>query len=141
MKNLTFSNWPTKMDDKIAGVYKITIDNQWFYIGSSKRVYKRLVSWKYKLINDPGELPYNVRLVCDDGSNINFELIEMVQTNENPKIAEDRHIKENIFHPFCLNRSISAFNTILAKEKLGAYSHKFIRAPLWANSSPVATFK
>lgn len=92
-----------------CGVYKITFNNEWFYIGGSGELRKRFWAWRWK-IKSGGRLSENiVRIV----GAIHFFEIKIVQrTNkQNVRKLEDFFIKKHFNDPKCLNVCPSAYNS------------------------------
>lgn len=91
-----------------AGVYKITFDGTYFYIGGSIGLRSRFSQWKTRL-NQGTNKNHKIRELFKTTSEIVFEIIELTGT-DNPKVREDFYIKENWGNPLFLNSCPSAYD-------------------------------
>lgn len=104
----------------MRGVYKVTINDKWFYIGSSIDLKRRLSCWKHilkhgKYLSKNG----NLKFIHSDIATVKFEVLEYVTPDVNPKTVENRYIKKEFDNEFCLNISDNAFFSTKNKKPYG----------------------
>lgn len=102
------------------GVYKVIINEKWFYIGSSIDLKRRLSGWKHiiktgNFISKNG----NLKFIYSEITKVRFEILEVVPMGINPKLAEDFFIKKEFNNECCLNISSNAFCTLKNKKPYG----------------------
>lgn len=92
-----------------TGVYKITFNGMYFYIGGSTMLRSRLSRWKFDIIRNrvKNKKITDILPTCDK---VFFEVLEFVFDKEKVKIREDFYIKNNWSNPLILNRCPSAFD-------------------------------
>jgi hypothetical protein len=95
-----FKEWP-------SGVYRITFDGKYFYIGSSPNVRNRISQWVTRLQNGIYK-NRNIAKVAPSASVISFEVLERTPPND-VLGREDFYIKANWGNPYFLNLCPSAF--------------------------------
>jgi group I intron endonuclease len=100
--------------EKKAGVYKMVLDKNWFYIGSSVNLWGRILKWKYRL-RDNAPRNANIRKLLPEIKLVEFEIMEYVTDGSDPKIKEDLYIRNYDNYEFLLNRAKSAFTVKGAK--------------------------
>lgn len=88
---------------KICGVYKITFDDKWFYIGSTKDMYSRISRWKSQIKNKSRGLTLSMRKILHVNSVICFELIEQYEDDSCIRIRETFFIQSFLNNPMLLN--------------------------------------
>jgi group I intron endonuclease len=94
---------------KASCVYKLTFDNQKFYIGSTTLLSRRIAQWKRMLLGVGAKrAPINIRLNVYSFKNIKVEILEHA-TKDKLIEREDFYIKQNLGNPLFLNTSKSAF--------------------------------
>lgn len=93
------------------GVYKITINEQWFYYGSSANLQTRFFAWKHRIMKQEPQ-NQNIRFLLPIINTVKFEVIEYCQNDTDPKLIEDVYIKTNFGNIDCLNQSPSAFTVV-----------------------------
>lgn len=87
-----------------AGVYKITFNDKWFYIGSSKKLRSRFRTWKAMLTSPKYLKNINIRNILHEVQEVRIEIIR-VYANENLiQAAETRLIKKFWSNELLLNR-------------------------------------
>lgn len=104
-------------------VYRMTINNSSYYIGSTSNLVRRICQYKYalkkKLVNT------KVEHLLADVSLVEFTIVEIVKDRQLLKHREDVYIKKNWGNPELLNRSPSAFGNKglkLSQEQIAAIS-------------------
>lgn len=108
MNKISFFDEHFLMKKGEHGVYKLIINEQWFYIGSSVNLKSRLSSWKHQiLIGKPKNA--NIKFLLPVMETVRFEIIERVPNGVNPKIQEDYHIKRHLDNFDCLNMCPNSF--------------------------------
>ena len=123
--------------ENVPAVYKITIDDQWFYIGSSKSLKKRIWRWKCSFAKPRHLKNSNIKRVFTDSSKIEFSVIERVDTTDSLRSIETRHIQANWDDPGLLNLCPSGENYFGRRKPMG-WVEKFKNAP--TPPKPVAQF-
>lgn len=92
----------------VAGVYKFTIDDSYFYIGSSVHLRRRLDQWKGHILSRYGErYSPSVKRLIPNSKRIVFEIIEFADKD----IIRDRenyYLKKYIDDPLFINQSPTA---------------------------------
>lgn len=78
----------------VSGVYKYTIDDEYFYIGSSKNIIRRIYTHIDRLKSKMGNI-WVRELLNKDIKSIRFEIVEIVEDNAQLKEREFYYIKEN----------------------------------------------
>ncbi len=127
--NLKFEMPPFKRGVVKSGVYKITIDDKWFYIGSTKNLRTRLGYWK-TCIRIPSYRPMNMKKVLRDNSVIRFEILKELAEGDNLRAHEELFLKTVVDHANCLNRCPSAFSPKGIKPCIGQEDNRmFFRKP------------
>lgn len=123
-----------KMDEKFVpdlnkgGVYRITFNNNKFYIGSTSNFKKRIMTYKsgfngVAAIHNKGIL--KCVLEC---SSIRFEILELINDKEERQRTEGLYIKRNLESELLLNRAHdpkSNKGIRWTKEERDALSQKF----------------
>lgn len=92
-----------------CGVYKMIINEQWFYYGSSVDLKRRLSSWKHHILKGTPKNA-NVKFLIPVIETVRFEIIERVESDIDPKTREDEYIKQHLDNFDCLNMCPGAFN-------------------------------
>ena len=103
---------------RVCGVYKITFNNNWFYIGSSANLKHRFESWVCRF-NKPSSLKNkNIKHIFPSLFKVEFEIIEQcVNDIDFTRGRETFYINENWENELLLN---------LCKD---GFSHNGIRQP------------
>lgn len=92
-----------------AGVYKISFDDKYFYIGSSKSVHHRIMNWKHRLsIKEPKNI--NILEIIDKVKCVSFSILERVDNFLELRQKETDWITENWENKLLLNRCPSGYN-------------------------------
>ncbi|HTQ65352.1 MAG TPA: NUMOD1 domain-containing DNA-binding protein [Puia sp.] len=99
-----------KKNEIIAGVYKITIDDSWFYIGSSVNLKARISKWTSSLKNRKHFKNKNISYILNDYSVVKFEFLYCINILKDIRDIENKLLKENISNKFFLNRCPNAEN-------------------------------
>src|SRR5690349_14697135 len=84
----------------VSGVYRLWFDEKWYYIGSTNNLRRRLLSWKFALLNNVPKNK-NIKFILSEITNIRVEIVENC---DNYREIEDKLIKESIDELLCLNR-------------------------------------
>lgn len=87
-----------------AGTYKITFDDKWFYIGSSKNLRNRFGKWKFTLKTGEGLKQKNIKIILSKVSQIRFEILKIYVDISLIRNAENRLLKKYWPNKFLLNR-------------------------------------
>lgn len=107
-------------------VYKMTINQSSFYIGSTTNLIRRITQFKHSLKNKSNRyLNKNICKIIDEFSIVEFSILEIVRDAELLRHREDYQIKKNWGNPLLLNRSSSAFGNKgvkLTQDELAAIS-------------------
>lgn len=85
-----------------AGVYKMTFNGTWFYIGSSMNLRVRISNWKIYL-RTKKQLHDNILAIYDKINNVLFEVIEFGNEKTEVRLLEQRHINAFKGDKFLLN--------------------------------------
>lgn len=111
MIKIKFGNEHLNLAKGLCGVYKIVVNERWFYIGSSVDLKRRLSTWKH-YFNNPQVYSKNrsICLIMKIAEEIRFEIVEAVTDGSNPKIREDQYIKAYFDDENCLNLVPDAVN-------------------------------
>jgi hypothetical protein len=89
--------------EKPSGVYKITFDNQWFYIGSSKNLRTRFIAWRTMLSHKKWLKSINIKRIWNDVYVVKIEIIRLCLPQKR-HLFETQYIQENWDNPLLLNR-------------------------------------
>lgn len=110
MYSIKFSELPfTTNSGEHMGVYKISFDNNYFYIGSSSLLRHRLSQWKMRIRKNTVKNK-NIKSILSISEYVSFEIIEEIGNKNKLKEREDFYIKKYWGQPLFLNRCPSAFN-------------------------------
>ena len=97
-----------KRKENPSGVYKITFDDLYFYIGGSTKLKSRVGHWKHRLkLGTPKNK--NIKRLLPSCKLAKMEIIKLVH-RDLVKTEEDAAIKVHFNSPYCLNRCPSAFD-------------------------------
>lgn len=96
--------------DKPAGVYKITFDDKWFYVGSSVNLKNRFRTWEFKLLNNCFKSK-NIRHILPTVSVIKFEVLELLSDFSLLRKNETDIIAKHWHNDLLLNRCPDATKT------------------------------
>jgi len=139
---IIFSDEHLLLKKGICGVYKILINEKWFYIGSSVDIKRRLGAWKHYL-GGKSKKPYrrnrSIAYIMPTIETVNFEIIELSEVGSQ-KIREDYYIKENFNNEYCLNLIPDAINGRGRKLPLGVIRREKKIKGLPTPKKPVAIF-
>lgn len=125
--------------DKPAGVYKITFDDTWFYIGSSTNLKNRIRKWIFSLSTGKDFKSKNIKHILPGISVIKFEVIKIYATTSLIRSSETKHITKHWNNPLFLNRCPNAEkNTGLRPDYLGKIVKE--KSPKIDTSKKVAVF-
>jgi hypothetical protein len=99
---------PFEPNKKIAGVYKITINNKWVYIGSSVHLKRRFFHWRLAFLGK--RLPHNKNIasIIPTIKNVLFEILETLNNELDVKEREDYFLSEYLKCQYLLNRCSSS---------------------------------
>lgn len=92
-----------------SGVYKMIIDDKWFYIGSSNKLRRRFSYWRTSLRGGKG-LAQNMKSIIGSIKFVKFEIIEFVYNAQDVLVRENMHIQLHFNDDNCLNHCPSSFN-------------------------------
>lgn len=87
-----------------AGIYKITFNDNWFYIGSSKKLRSRFRTWKVVLTKRQFLKNINIKQILDGVALVKFEIIRVYADEKLIRKAETALLKKNWENPLLLNR-------------------------------------
>ncbi len=121
----------------IAGVYKLSFDDTWFYFGSTKNILSRFHKWKTELSRG---IYKNFRLaeVCVASSRVKMEIIEVISEPERLLERETHYLQQYWGNPLLLNRAPQGgTNTGM---KLGEQQKVALRARLSKLGCPVGKY-
>lgn len=140
---VTFCNSHFLIQKGVRGVYKVVIDDTWFYIGSSVDLKRRLSAWKHVLSGkEKGGYKKNrsIMFLLPSIKKVRFDILEKVRNGVDPKEKEDVWIKKNFDNEWCLNLIPDAIGGKGRKLPLGVVRReKKKRGPITAKK-PVAEF-
>lgn len=140
---IIFGNEHFNLTKNVCGVYKVIINDTWFYIGSSVDIRRRLSTWKHHL-SGRGKKPYrrnrSIMYIMPIIERVKFEIVELVTDKSSPKIREDFYIKENFDNEFCLNLTPGSISTKGRKLPLGVVRREKKYKPPPTPKKPVAVF-
>ena len=122
---------------KKSGVYKITIDSKWFYIGSSKHLCRRLSQWKNYILKNDGRIK-NMKFVLNSNSDIKMEVLAYCLP-DNEKLLENEYLKISFNNENCINRCPNAFTIRNRRMALGE-SRIIKKRGLVTPKKPIAKF-
>ncbi len=124
------------------GVYKFTIDDKWFYVGSSTDLGKRIGKWRGYLKRKQGFNNRNIKKVLTGQSVIKFKILRKCKLTEPVKPFEDAYLKKWFHNPNCLNRCPSAFSSKGVRPPMGETAKpKYIsKGGTWPSPKGVARF-
>lgn len=91
-----------------AGVYKITFNRRWFYIGGSEDIHNRISTWR-RALRSGRYKNSNIRKILNDNCFIKITITRTVPFGESKK-HEDVFLKKYFNHPNCLNLCPSAYD-------------------------------
>lgn len=94
-----------------AGVYKLTFDDKWFYIGSSFNLKNRATTWRCKIAKGLFKNK-NIKHILPGVSVVKFEVIKVYATISLVRDAETRHIAKHWDNPLFLNRCPDAKSNV-----------------------------
>lgn len=102
---------------KISGVYQITFDNKWIYIGSSFNLKKRFITWKNRLLKSHFISNKKIISILPETKTINIQILSIT---DNYKKLEEEIIAKNRGNKNCLNSKIydDKFNMV----KIGCFN-------------------
>lgn len=136
-----FGNEHLKLARWTCGVYKVIINDKWFYIGSSVDLKRRLSTWKCYW---SGKKKYiknrSILYVLPLAEKVNFEILELITNGSNPKEREDVWVKENFDNELCLNLTPDTINGKGRKLPLGVVRREKKQKGVTTASKPVAQF-
>lgn len=92
----------------IGGLYKITFNNKWFYIGSSKDLKRRFIRWKCVLKQTKHLKNKNIRLILPEVIDVRFDILCEISNTKVLFDLETKEIKNNWENEFLLNRCPNA---------------------------------
>lgn len=139
---MTIDNWYLKLPANYRAVYKIVINENWFYYGSSVNLKSRLSQWRYKF--NTGNLHKNrsMLFIFPQVNTVRFEVIEQVPLQTDPKSVEDKYIKLHHENPLCLNISYDSFKSIKnGKLPYGVTLKEKVKSTYIAPKKKIAQFK
>lgn len=111
--------------ERKSGVYRISFDGGWFYIGSSVNLRMRFHAWKFSISHGVPKNK-NVKLMIPHSTSIKFEIIkECINVRE----MEDDLIKLNWDNPLLLNRCPNSDNNIGRRLPIGQKKQEKIKKP------------
>ncbi len=95
--------------DRFAGVYRMTLDDKWFYFGSTVYLWRRFRKWR---TNIKIGFPKNnkIKNLLPHISKVSFEVMEIVANESMLKVREDLYIKKYWGNELLLNRAPSALS-------------------------------
>jgi len=96
--------------EEYAGVYIIRFDNDYFYIGSSCEVKKRMRRWVFSLTNTSYLKNKDIALVIKTVSVVKFDILHKVDSKETAMKIETDILSEHWGNPFLLNRCPTAYS-------------------------------
>ena len=142
MKQIVFGNEHLSLAKGVRGVYKVTMNDSWFYIGSSIDIKRRLSCWKHYLSKDSREFKKNrsIKHLMPTFERVNFEVIELVDEGVSPKIREDFYIKQSFDNEWCLNLIPNAVTGKGRKLPIGVVRREKKKKGLPTQKKPVAVF-
>lgn len=140
---------PADIDLRQSGVYKITFDNNHFYIGSTKH-FKNRISIYNTMFNGIGRIHNKKMALCISKCNsVKFDIVELIPDLNKLLEKETEYISQHIDNPLMINRAHDAHsnkgirwtdeerlkvkNDLIAKYKAGLYKptpYKYRRTKL-----------
>ena len=116
-----FDNYLIKeRKNRYSGVYKITFNNKWVYIGSSVNLKKRIARWRCTLKN--GYVftnNKNLQHIKNEITFVNIEILHILNSGENNLEYEKVYIKQYKNNPFLINRNLDPIINGDRKRKIG----------------------
>jgi hypothetical protein len=100
--------------ERPSGVYKIIINDHWYYIGSSNNLRSRLSSWRCMLQGATPVKNRSIRHLLPQIKTVRFAILKYTKVGEDPKVAEDTYIKKHFDDKKCLNLSPTAYSPKMA---------------------------
>lgn len=139
---MTIDDWYLKLPNGFRAVYKIIINDKWFYYGSSVDLKRRLSLWKYKFNSGKTIKNNSIIFILPEIQTVRFEIVEKVDNDIDPKYSEDKYLKKYHQDRLCLNMAFDAFKSI--KNGKRAYGVKPKEKPISnyiVNKKKIAQYK
>jgi hypothetical protein len=95
-----------------SGVYKIIINDKWYYIGSSVNLRNRLASWKHTLQGGSEAKNRSIKYILPEVRVVRFEILKYTKLGEDHRAIEDLYIKKHYEDQMCLNLCASAYSSL-----------------------------
>lgn len=119
MNKIKFGDEHLALGKWMRGVYKLTFNDKWFYIGSSVDLKRRMSGWKTRLTQTGFSKNGSIKFILPEIVKVNFKVLEIVPDGRSVKEVEDVYLKKFIDNEFCLNLTPDAFNGKGRKRHLG----------------------
>lgn len=113
--------YPVFGPDPYKCVYKILFPDDYFYVGSTSNLKKRIGGYRSAYKNSIGNVNKLLASKMIEHGCCYFEVLEMIPEWFDPYEVEDRWLKKFFSSPLILNRSSSAYNNT------GAYKSQLNR--------------
>lgn len=100
---MIFTLPPADKCQNVCGVYMMTLNNDWFYIGSSYNMGKRFIQWKNLLQKSRHLANTNIQYLLPGAFQISFSILEVIEDQRVLRKREHDHIATNFGNDYCLN--------------------------------------
>lgn len=106
--------------NRYVGVYKVTFNDKWIYIGSSVNLKKRIARWRCVLKNGyVFTSNKNLNHIKNEVTFVNIEILQILNSGESNLEYEKMYIEQYKNNPFLVNRNLDPIINGNRKRKMG----------------------
>lgn len=138
--SIKFGDEHLLLEKFVRSVYKITINEKWFYIGSSINTKRRLSQWKNHLSDPSFKRNGSIKHLLPEIETVKFEILELVPDGVWVKERENVYLHKHFNDELCLNLIPDAIVTKGRKWPMGKEKKEKPKKNPPSPSRPVAQF-